>query len=383
MPKPRLMTPGPTQVPEAARLALARQVTHHRTAEFRAVHAKLIAGLQDIFQTQNDIVTIAGSGTAGMEAAVSSVVPRGGKAIVLESGKFSERWRILCERFGIEVVRYELPWGEPFEAARVGELLEEHPDAAAVYSTLCETSTGVGHDIGAIGEMISKHKSEGKSKALLVVDGISSVGAMECRTDQWEIDILVVGSQKALMGPPGLAFLAISPAAWDQIESIDRQAFYLDLAIYRKNLETNDTPFTPARFLIEAMLENIRLLQEEGVEKVWNRVRRLSEATQAGLEALGLTMVAKRPAEAMTAAYLPEGIDGKAFLSRLEARFGIKLAGGQGDLSGKILRIGHFGEIDELDIVGFVAAVELLLVEYGKFDMLGDGQKAVLSVLAR
>ena len=369
------MTPGPTQVPEACRLALARQVTHHRTPEFRAIHAELIAGLQEIFQTRNDIVTIAGSGTAGMEAAVASVLPRGGKAIVLESGKFSERWRILCERFGIEVVRYELPWGEPFDAGRVAELLDEHPDAMAVYATLCETSTGVGHDIRAIGRVVAK------SKALFIVDGISSVGAMECRTDDWGIDILVVGSQKALMGPPGLAFLAISPTAWKQIESIDRQAFYLDLIAYRKSLETNDTPYTPLRFLMEAMLENVRQLRAEGIEAVWSRIERLAAATRAGLEALGLELVPRRPAEAMTAAYLPEGIDAKAFLGRLEARFGIKPAGGQGPLSGRIFRIGHFGQIDELDIVGVVAAVELLLAEYARIDMLGKGTQAVLAVL--
>lgn len=370
------MTPGPTQVPEAALLALARQVTHHRTAEFRAIHAELIAGLREIFQTKNDIVTIAGSGTAGMEAAVSNVVPRGGKAIVLESGKFSERWRFLCERFGSEVIRYEVPWGERFEAEEVAKLLEAHPDATAVYGTLCETSTGVGHDIRGIGQVVAQ------SKALFVVDGISSVGGMECRTDAWGIDILVVGSQKALMGPPGLAFLAISPAAWKQIESIDRQAFYLDLAEYRKSLATNDTPYTPARFLMEAMVENVRQLRAEGVEAVWSRVRRMAEAAQAGFKAIGLKLITRYPAEAMTAAYLPDGVDGKKFLDRLEARFGVKLAGGQGDLSGRIFRIGHFGQIDELDIVGVVAAIELLLAEYGKIAMLGEGSRAVLAVLA-
>ncbi len=223
MPKPRLLTPGPTEVPEAALLGMARQVTHHRTPEFRGLMAEVFAGLKYAFATENDVLVLTSSGTGAMEAAMVNLVPRGGKAIVLESGKFAERWRKIAERFGIQVVRYEVPWGEPFEAAEVARLLEEHPDTAAVFATLLETSTGVGHDIEAIGRVVAP------SNALLVVDGISGVGAMECRTDAWGIDVLVVGAQKALMTPPGLAFLAVSPAAWKQIESIHRPAFYFDL----------------------------------------------------------------------------------------------------------------------------------------------------------
>ncbi|MCX7424348.1 MAG: aminotransferase class V-fold PLP-dependent enzyme [Planctomycetia bacterium] len=224
MPKYRLMTPGPTQVPEASLLRLAEQVTHHRTPEFRGLLAEVLDGLKYVFQTTGDVLLLTSSGTGAMEAAVASVVPRGGKAIVLESGKFSQRWRKLCERFGIEVVRHEIPWGEAFDAADVARLLAEHPDAVAVYATLSESSTGVGHDIEAIGRVVNP------TGALLVVDGISGVGVMESRTDAWGIDLLVVGSQKALMVPPGLAFVAVSPKAWRQIESIEPQAFYFDLS---------------------------------------------------------------------------------------------------------------------------------------------------------
>ena len=223
MAKQRLMTPGPTEVPEAALLSMARQVTHHRTPEFRGLLAEVFAGLKYVFATENDVLVLTSSGTGAMEAAVVNLVPQGGKAIVLESGKFAERWRKICEAFGIQVVRYEVPWGAAFEADEVARLLQEHPDAVAVFGTLLETSTGVGHDIEAIGRVV------GPSKALLVVDGISGVGAMECRTDAWGIDVLAVGAQKALMTPPGLAFLAVSPAAWRQIESIRRPAFYFDL----------------------------------------------------------------------------------------------------------------------------------------------------------
>jgi aspartate aminotransferase-like enzyme len=376
MRKYRLLTPGPTEVPEEARLTLAKQIRHHRTAEFRQLLAEVLGGLKHVFQTQHDVLILASSGTGAMEAAVVNVVPRGGKAIVLESGKFAERWRKIAEVYGIEVVRYEVPWGQPFEAAEVAKLLEQHPDAVAVYTTLAETSTGVGHDIEAIGRVV------GATPALLVVDGISSVGGVECRTDAWGIDVLVVGSQKALMAPPGLAFLAVSPAAWRQIEAIARQAFYFDLVAYRKGLEGPDTPYTPAIGLVAALAENLRLLRAEGIENVWARVKALAAATRAGVSALGMRLAASRPSESLTAAYFPEGVDGKTFLGRLETRFGIKLSGGQGPLKGKICRIAHFGLIDELDIIATIAAMELVLAELGRPVTLGAAVSAASRVLA-
>jgi aspartate aminotransferase-like enzyme len=312
-----------------------------------------------------------------MEAAVVNLVPEGGKAIVLESGKFSERWRKLCEAFGIQVVRYEVPWGQPFMAAEVGRLLDQHPDAAAVYSTLCETSTGVGHDIEAIGRVV------GPSRALLVVDGISAVGAMECRTDTWGIDVLAVGAQKALMGPPGLAFLAVSPAAWRQIESIPRPTFYFDLLAYRGSLAAADTPYTPGISAVLALAESLRILRGEGIENTWARVRRLGQATRAGLRALGLGLVAARPADSMTAAYFPEGVAGKVFLERIESRFGVKLAGGQGPLKGKIFRMAHMGTIDELDVISTLAAIELVLAELGQTIKLGEAAAAASRVFGK
>ena len=236
---------------------MARQVRHHRSPEFRSTMSEVQEGLKYAFQTVNDVLILSCSGTGGMEAAVVNLVPRGGKALVLESGKFAERWRLIAERFGIEVVRYELPWGEAFEAAEVERLLEQHPDVVAVFSTLQETSTGVGHDIEAIGRVVRK------SPALLVVDGISGVGAMECRTDAWGIDVLVVGAQKALMTPPGLAFLAVSPRAWRQIESIGagRPAFYFDLLAYRKAAQTARNPVHAGDTLVEALAESLRLVR--------------------------------------------------------------------------------------------------------------------------
>ena len=213
------------------------------------------------------------------------------------------------------------------------------------------------------------------------MDGISGVGAMECRTDAWGIDILVVGVQKALMTPPGLAFLSVSPKAWRRIEAIDRPAFYFDLLAYRKAAEANETPYTPAIPLVEALAESLRLIHAAGIENVWARSRRLSQAVLAGIAAMGLRPVAKRPAEGVSAVYLPEEIDGKAFLARLEERFGIKLAGGQGPLKGKIFRIAQMGQIDEIDILGCLAAIELILLEMGRKVTFGSAVAAAESVL--
>lgn len=369
--KRRLLSPGPTQVPESARLALAREITHHRTPEFRQLFADALDGLREVFQTSHDVIVLACSGTGAMEAAVTNVVPRGGKAIVLDAGRFAERWSEICEAFEIQVVRHRVPWGDAVDPADVARLLAEHPDAAAVFGTLMESSTGVVHDIQAIGAVVRN------SPALFVVDGISGAGAIECRTDAWGIDVLVVGSQKALMLPPGLGFLAVSPRAWRQIDTFRPQAFYFDLKRFRDKLgPAPDTPWTPAHTLIAALAETLREIRAEGIENVWKRNSRLARAFRAGIAALKLEVFARRPADGMTAFAIPPSIDTGKLLKRLEERFGIKLASGQGPLKGRIARIAHFGLVDELDILSTLAALELALAELGWPIELGSGVAA-------
>lgn len=377
MPRKRLMTPGPTQVPEPARLAMARQVIHHRTPEFRELFAEVLAGLKYVFQTANDVVVLAGSGTGAMEAAVTNFVPRGGKAIVLESGVFSRRWADICRRFGIQVVNHAVPWGQAVEADDVARLLDEHPDAAAVFGTLMESSTGVGHDVEAIGRVVAP------TGALWIVDAISGAGAMRCLTDAWHVDVLVVGSQKALMIPPGLAMLAVSPAAWKQADAVEPQAFYFDLKVHRAKLHgpAADTPWTPAVTLIAGLAESLAAIQAEGIEAVWERSRVLSAASIAGMQAMGLELFAARPAEGMTAVRFPGGLDGGAFLKRVETRFGVKLASGQLELAGKIFRLAHFGLLDELDIIATLAAVEMVLDEMGHPVTLGAAGAAAARIM--
>ncbi len=377
MPKHRLMTPGPTEVSEPARLAMARQVRHHRTSEFRALFAETLAGLKYVFQTENDVLVLTSSGTGAMEAAVVNLVPRGGKAIVLESGVFSRRWAEICRRFGIEVVRHAVAWGQAVEPADVDRLLAEHPDAVAVFGTLMESSTGVGHDVETIGRVVAA------SNALWVVDAISGAGAMPCFTDRWNVDVLVVGSQKALMTPPGLAFLAVSEAAWRQIDQVEPQAFYFDLKFHRKKIHGAagpDTPWTPANTLIAGLAESLRAIRAEGIEAVWDRAARMARMARAGMRAMGLELLAARPADGMTAVRFPAGIDGPKFLSRLEDRFGVKLAGGQLELQGKIFRLAHFGTIDELDILATLAAIELVLDEMGHPVTLGSAAAAAAEI---
>jgi aspartate aminotransferase-like enzyme len=359
MRKPRLMTPGPAMVPEDVLLELARPVNHHRSDEAKQVITEVVAGLKEVFQTQNDVLILTASGTGAMEAAVVNAVPPGGKALVLNAGHFAARWAQICKAFGIHAVALETDWGQPVDPNQVAVALRQHPDTACVMGTLSETSTGTGHPIEAIGRIVAE------TPALFAVDGISGVGAMECRTDEWGIDLLCVGSQKALMIPPGLAFLAVSPKAWARIDRFDSHSYYFNLKAARKKIQEFDTPYTPAHTLILALRTALRRIAEEGIENIWQRHRRMSEACQAGVQALGLELFSARPAEGLTAFRVPEGLKDAQIRNTLAQRFGITTVGGQAKLKGQIIRIGHMGYTDELDVIATLAALELTLTELG------------------
>lgn len=359
MQKPRLMTPGPAPVPEDVLLAMAQPVIHHRSAEAKQNIVEASAGLKEVFKTANDVMILTASGTGAMEAAAVNTVPRGGKAIVLNAGWFALRWAKICQAYGINAITLDTEWGQPTDPTRLANALAEHPDTVCVMGTLSETSTGTGHPVEALGKVVAA------TDAVFAVDGISGVGAMECHADAWGIDMLCVGSQKALMLPPGLAFISVSPKAWKKIDAFDAPAFYFNLKTARKKMAEFDTPYTPAHTLIQGLNVALKRILAEGVENVWARHARMSEACQAGVQALGLKLFSARPAEGLTAFVVPEGIKDSAIRNKLQEKFGIYTVGGQDKLKGKIVRVGHMGYTDELDVVAGLAALEMVMADLG------------------
>jgi serine---pyruvate transaminase len=375
--KPRLFTPGPTPVPEEALLELAKPVTYHRTPEQKAIFAEVLADLKYVYQTKNDVIALTSSGTGGMEAAVSNLLAPGQKAILLTAGRWGERWRGVMKGFGINIVSVEVPYGKAVQPAQLEEALAKNPDTVAVFSTLSETSTGVGHDVEAFGKIVAKTPS------VFVVDGISGLGAMECRTDDWQIDVCVTGSQKALMLPPGLAFVAVSAKAWKVIEgNTAAKNFYFDLKRYRAKLAENDTPFTPANTLIKAQRVSLQKIRAEGIENLWARHAKMGAAARAAVKAMGLENFAERPNNALTVITVPNGIDGNDLLKRLEKKYGYKLANGQDNLKGKIWRLSHMGYCDAFDVIGAISALELALLDAGYKLEPGAGVAAAQRALA-
>ena len=357
--KQRLMTPGPTPVPEETLLEMAKPVTYHRSAGFRQLLAEVTEDLRHVFQTTNPVLTLTASGTGGMEAAIASAVPAHGKIICLIAGRWGERWRNIGKALGCEVVSITSTYGQPVEPDQLAEALAQHPDAVAVCATLCETATGVKNDIAAYGKLVAP------TNALLIVDAISAMGCVECRTDDWHIDLCVTGSQKALMLPPGLAFVSVSDKGWKAIDASSPRAFYFDLRKYRDALKTNDAPFTPANTLIRGLRLSLKQMRAEGMNAIWTRYARMAAAARAGLSAMNLMLFASVPSESLSVAVVPEGIDGNMLVSRVEKQYGVKLAGGQDSLKGKIVRLGHMGYIDFFDVLAALSALELVLLEMG------------------
>lgn len=357
--KPRLFTPGPTPVPEETLLELAKPVTYHRSAEAKAILAEVSEDLKYVFQTAQPVYTLTCSGTGGMEAAVSNTLAAGEKAILCTAGRWGERWRGILKAFGANIVAVEVPYGQAVAPEMLANALTANPDTKVVFSTLSETSTGVGHDLEAYGRMVAK------TDAILAVDGISGLGAMECRMDAWHLDIVVTGSQKALMMPPGLAFIALSEKAWKKVDATPVRSFYLDVRRYRKSLAESDTPFTPGNTLIKAQRVSLKRIRAEGIENLWARHNRIAAATRAGVHAMGLKLFAERPNSGLTVIKVPEGVDGSGTLKTLEKKYGYKWADGQDAMKGQIWRLSHMGYTDAFDVLGALSALELVLSEAG------------------
>ncbi|MCE9568221.1 MAG: alanine--glyoxylate aminotransferase family protein [Planctomycetes bacterium] len=368
--KPRLFTPGPTPVPEETLLELAKPVTYHRAAEAKAILAEVSEDLKYVFQTSQPVFTITSSGTGGMEAAVANTLAAGEKVILLTAGRWGERWRGVLKAFGANIVTVEVPYGKAVTPDMLAAALGANPDTKAVFATLSETSTGVGHDVEAFGKLVAK------TDALLIVDGISGLGAMECKVDAWGIDVCVTGSQKALMLPPGLAFVSVSEKAWKKIDATPIRSFYFDLRRYKKSYAESDTPFTPANTLIRAQRASLKRIRTEGIENLWARHSRIAAACRAGVKAMGLELFAERPNSGLTVITVPAGMDGSAILKKMEKQHGFKLADGQDNMKGKIWRLSHMGYTDAFDVLGALSALELVLIESGFKVEAGSGVAA-------
>lgn len=377
MKKYLLMAPGPTAIPPQVLLAMAKPVIHHRTAEFKAILKEVNAGLKYLFRTKNPVVMFSASGTGAMEAAVVNTLSRGDRAIVVRGGKFGERWGEICEAYGVEVIPIDVEWGHAVDPSQVKSALEENPDTGAIFTTLCETSTCVRNDIEAIGKIVAKYS------AILVVDAVSGLCAEEFKTDEWGVDIVVTGSQKALMLPPGLSFASISPKAEELIKSSDLPKYYLSFEKALKSLNKDDTPFTSAVSLIYGLKESIALLKEEGIENVIKRHARLANATREAARALGLELFSRAPSNVATAMIMPEGIDAEKLRKILSGDMNITVAGGQGNLKGNIIRVAHLGYCSESDTITTISAIEMALAKLGHECEPGAGVAAVEKALSQ
>lgn len=382
MRKSYLFAPGPTPIPSEVLLAMARPIIHHRTKEFEAAFAQVREGLQWLFQTRQDVLTLASSGTGAMEAAVANVVSPGDTVLVVNGGKFGERWLKLCRTYGAKVTELKVEWGEAVDPAQIEEALGRAPADApirAVYLQASETSTGVAHPVRAIAEICRRRED-----TLCVVDAITALGVFDLQTDAWGLDIVIAGSQKALMLPPGLAFLSVSEKAWRRLAVATAPRFYFDLKRERDNQQKNQTAYTPAISLILGLRESLRLMREEGLEQIFARHHLLATATREGLIALGLTLLAARaPSDAVTAVLAPEGCDGQAIYKRLQSRYGLTAAGGQDHLKGKIFRIATMGDVGPFDVIIVLAAIEMTLKSLGCPIELGRGVRRAEELLLK
>jgi len=371
--KKRLFTPGPTDVPPEVLGEMAKPIFHHRTPRFRELLGQVHDGVRQVLKTGNEVLTITGSGTAAMEAAIACLLPRGRKVLVANGGKFAARWVKVARLYGLDVDEVVLQWGTAIQPDTVaGKLASGNYGAVIVVHS--ETSTATACDLAAIGAAVAK------TDAILLADCITSAGTLPLATDQWGVDVVGIGSQKAMMLPPGLATLAVSEKAWRAAAEIDPPCFYLDLKAYRAAAAGNDTPYTPALTLIRGMKVALDIINAIGIDTIVARTAVLARATRAAAAAIGMEVFSSQPSDSVTGLLYPDGVD-DGFREVLQARYGISVAGGQGPLKGKLCRISHMGYVDPLDTIGLIAAMEYSLADCGAAVDIGAGVAAAARVL--
>jgi len=370
--KPRLFTPGPTPLLPEAQAALSSPALHHRTKTFQGILDRVRDGLRYFFGTTNEVLFFASSGTGGMESAIANFFSPGDRVLVGTGGKFGERWVELARAYGLELETVEVPYGRAISLEKVKETLQQHGNFRGVFFQATESSTGVRHDT----EGIARLTHEIQPDALLVVDAITGLGTTDLDIDKWGLDVVIGGSQKALMVPPGLSFVSVSERAWERSKAAKLPRYYFDLQKERTAALKHDTAFTPATSLLVGLAEALDRIHELGRENLIRNAQVLSDCTRKGVEALGLAVFAQVPSAALTAVSAPEGVSSNFIEKQMKEEFGAVVANGQGTMKGKIFRIAHLGYYDFTDMVGVLAALEVVLASLGHPSKLGEGVRA-------
>jgi len=372
-----LLAPGPTPVPSEILLSMAAPIIHHRSPDFLPVLDSAKKGLQWLYQTKNDVLILSSTGTGGMVGAVNNFFNQGDEVLVVNGGKFGERWTKICQAYGLKVEEIVVEWGYAVKPEEVEERLKKNKNLKGVFVQATETSTGVYHDIQTLSSIVRKYED-----TLFVVDAISALVAHDLRTDEWGIDIMVGGSQKGVMLPPGIAFVSVSEKAWKKAETSKIPKFYFNFKKERENLAKNQTNFTSPVTLIIGLNAGLKMLQTEGLDNVFKRHERLAHATRKAVQAIGLELYPKEsPANSVTAIMTPPGIDGQAVYKNLREKYGITAAGGQDKAKGKIFRIAHLGYSDRFDIITAIAGIEMVLKGMGHPVQLGTGVAVAQALL--
>ena len=372
-----LLAPGPTPVPAEILLSMAAPIIHHRSPDFLPVLDSAKKGLQWLYQTKNDVLILSSTGTGGMVGAAKNFFNQGDEVLVVNGGKFGERWTKICQAYGLKVEEIVVEWGYAVKPEEVEERLKKNKNLKGVFVQASETSTGVYHDIQTLSSIVRKYED-----TLFVVDAISALVAHDLRTDEWGIDIMVGGSQKGVMLPPGIAFVSVSEKAWKKAETSNIPKFYFNFKKERENLAKNQTNFTSPVTLIIGLNAGLKMLQAEGLENVFKRHERLALATRKAVQAIGLELYPKEsPANSVTAIMTPPGIDGQAVYKNLREKYGITAAGGQDRAKGKIFRIAHLGYADRFDIIMAIAGIEMVLKGMGYPVTLGTGVAVAQALL--
>lgn len=377
--KKYLLAPGPTAVSPEVLAAMAQPILHHRAPEFVELLKRVKEDLKWLFQTENDVLILASSGTGGMEGSVSNFLSPGEKALVVNGGKFGERWLKICKGYGVQTEEIKVEWGYVVKPEQIAAALKKDPTIKAVLMQASETSTGVSHPVREVAEVVRDYED-----CLMVVDAISAMGVFDIQTDAWGLDVVISGAQKALALPPGLAFVAVSEKGWRRADKANNAKFYFDFKKERAAIAKNQTAYTPAVSLIVGLDQSLKMMKEEGLQNIFVRRSLMARAIREAMKGIGLASFPKEsPSESVTAIRAPEGYDGQEIYKNLRLKYGVTAAGGQDHLKGKVFRISNMGYLDTFDTVIAVAAVEMVLKGMGHPLKLGAGVGIAQEILLK